>query len=196
MSPKVGMEPLRRQQIILAAKDCMLQYGFGHFSIKDVAESATLSTGVIYHYFKNKQDLLVQVLKESFSDTEETVREAVEKHTAFEGKFKSYLEAVADVPKQNPDFYLILLNYIAQSPYNEEVQPLITKFFDHLRTFLEEILEEGVEQDILHPETKPVLSHLVMSQAMGLAFQEQLLPLDNVEYLREEFVRLFQKYIE
>lgn len=41
-----------------AAFDCIAQKGYGNFSLKDVADKATLSKGIIHYYFKNKGELL------------------------------------------------------------------------------------------------------------------------------------------
>ncbi|MFC5711582.1 TetR/AcrR family transcriptional regulator [Thalassorhabdus alkalitolerans] len=197
MSPKVGMEPIRRKQVIEAAKACMLSKGFDHFSIKDVAEKAQLSTGVIYHYFKNKQDLYVHVLKDSFGETELMVREAVTKENSYRDKFSAYLEVVAAVPEDNPDFYIILLNYLAQSPYNDDVKQIISKFLINLQGFIEDILQHGVNEGRLTPLEQKTISQMITSQAMGLAFQGMLLPQEErSSVLKDEFIRIFKQYVD
>jgi AcrR family transcriptional regulator len=55
----------RRQQIISGALVIFSQKGFEEATIKDIAQAAGIgSPGLIYHYFKDKADLLRQVLKE------------------------------------------------------------------------------------------------------------------------------------
>ncbi|MFB5663255.1 TetR/AcrR family transcriptional regulator [Alteribacillus sp. HJP-4] len=195
MSPKIGMEPIRRKQAIDAAKVCILNHGFAHFSIKDVAKEAGISTGVLYHYFQNKQDLLVQVLKETFAETEQSVRKAVDSNPSFESKFTAYLETVVHVPENNPSFYLLLLNYLAQSPYNEDVRELVQKFFGNLTSYLDTILFLGVQENKLSELQAGTLSRLIIGQAMGLAFQENLHPHEKMKEHRQEFVRIFQHYL-
>ena len=56
---------LRRQQIIDGALEAFSAKGFAGASNKDIAEAARIgSPGLIYHYFKDKLDLLHQVLLE------------------------------------------------------------------------------------------------------------------------------------
>ncbi|RXJ02754.1 TetR/AcrR family transcriptional regulator [Anaerobacillus alkaliphilus] len=197
MSPKVGMEPIRRQQIIEAAKQCIVAKGLPHFSIKDIAKEAKLSTGVIYHYFENKDDLLVDVLKSSFSETEQLVQKNVDQATSYHEKIQAYLETVAEVPDQNPDFYLILLNYLSQAPYNDELKRVISRFFLNLGEFIEGILKIGFKEGVIKKvETKPV-ANLILSQAMGIAFY-YLVTNETVskEKINRDFVEIFKKYIE
>jgi len=55
----------RRQQIIDGALEVFAHKGFEKATNKDIAEAAGIgSAGLIYHYFKDKNDLLVQVLEQ------------------------------------------------------------------------------------------------------------------------------------
>lgn len=55
---------LRRQQIFSGALACFERKGFHETSITDIAESAGISSGLIYQYFNDKRDLLFQVILE------------------------------------------------------------------------------------------------------------------------------------
>ncbi|MCT8140050.1 TetR/AcrR family transcriptional regulator [Anaerobacillus sp. CMMVII] len=197
MSPKIGMEPIRRQQIIEAAKHCIVTKGLPHFSIKDIAKTAKLSTGVIYHYFENKDDLLVDVLKDAFAQTEALVKKNVDEANDYKTKMNAYLETVAKVPEENPDFYLILLNYLAQAPYHEELKRMITRFFQNLGQFIESILQIGYQEGVIKKVETGTAANLILSQAMGIAFYylitNEKLQRDNIN---RDFVEIFKKYIE
>lgn len=198
MSPKIGMEKIRRQQIIEAAKQCIVTQGLPHFSIKDIAKQANLSTGVIYHYFENKNDLLVDVLKDSFSKTEQLVQENVNEANNYHGKMNAYLETVAKVPEENPDFYIILINYLAQAPYHEQLKSVIHRFFDNLGAFIEGILEIGFKEGVIKKQNKRAIASLILSQAMGIAFYYLIAdqPSMNKNEINLEFTEIFKKYIE
>lgn len=197
MSPKIGMEPIRRQQIIEAAKQCIVAKGLPHFSIKDIAKEANLSTGVIYHYFENKDDLLVDVLKAAFAETEHLVKTNVEKATSYQEKIEAYLETVSKVPDQNPDFYLILLNYLAQAPYNDDLKRVITRFFGNLGQFIEGILHIGFKEGAIKKVATKPIANLILSQAMGIAFY-YLVTNETItkEQINQDFIEIFKKYIE
>jgi TetR/AcrR family transcriptional repressor of bet genes len=60
--PKVGMEPIRRDQIRRAAAKLIAKHGFDRTTLRDVAQAAKISTGMINHYYPNKIALLVDVL--------------------------------------------------------------------------------------------------------------------------------------
>ena len=107
--PKLGMELIRKEQVIKATERCIIEKGLSNMSIKDIASKANVSTGIIYHYFKNKEDLLLQVIKESFGKSHKKVMETVEPLNSFSDKLNKHIENINAVPKENPDFYSVLL---------------------------------------------------------------------------------------
>ena len=60
--PKLGMGPIRREQICRAAAVVIAREGFAGSTMRMVAEEAGVSTGMLNHYFANRQDLLTQAL--------------------------------------------------------------------------------------------------------------------------------------
>lgn len=49
-----------RQKIINAADKCFTKKGMGHTQIKDICREAGVSIGTFYHYFENKDDLILK----------------------------------------------------------------------------------------------------------------------------------------
>ncbi len=60
--PKLGMGPIRREQICRAAAVVIAREGFAGTTMRMVAEEAGVSTGMLNHYFANRQDLLINAL--------------------------------------------------------------------------------------------------------------------------------------
>jgi AcrR family transcriptional regulator len=56
------MGPIRREQICRAAATVIAREGFAGTTMRMVAEEAGVSTGMLNHYFANRQDLLTQAL--------------------------------------------------------------------------------------------------------------------------------------
>jgi TetR/AcrR family transcriptional repressor of bet genes len=61
--PKLGMGPIRREQICRAAATVIAREGFSGTTMRVVAEEAGVSTGMLNHYFANRQDLLIHALQ-------------------------------------------------------------------------------------------------------------------------------------
>ena len=57
-APKGGREEDRRRTILRAAIEVFARKGYHGCRIADVAREAGVAYGLVYHYFKNKEELL------------------------------------------------------------------------------------------------------------------------------------------
>ena len=54
----------RREAILAAARECFFKDGFEATTISQIADNVELSTGTLYLYFKNKEEIYVSILEE------------------------------------------------------------------------------------------------------------------------------------
>ncbi len=66
--PKLGMETLRRRQLIEATIDTIHEVGFANASLQSIARRAGVSPGLVAHYFRDKEGLLEATLRQLSSD--------------------------------------------------------------------------------------------------------------------------------
>ena len=78
--PKVGMRPIRRKQLVEAAIATIHQHGFASATVARIARTAGVSSGIVHHYFADKDELLFatiwELLAELRRDTVDRQREA------------------------------------------------------------------------------------------------------------------------
>lgn len=73
--PKVGMQPIRRQQLIDATLAAVNELGFAETSISQIAQRAGVSTGIISHYFGGKNGLIEATMRYLLQQLGKTVAE-------------------------------------------------------------------------------------------------------------------------
>jgi TetR/AcrR family transcriptional repressor of bet genes len=61
--PKRGMKPIRRQQLIDAVIASIHEHGFSNTTVARIARRAGVSTGIVHHYFTDKDDLLFATMQ-------------------------------------------------------------------------------------------------------------------------------------
>jgi len=76
--PKVGMEPIRRQQLIEATIAALSRYGFADATISRISKEAGVSTGIIHHYFASKGDLLEATMRTLLEQLRQDVAKRLE----------------------------------------------------------------------------------------------------------------------
>ncbi len=62
--PKVGMQPIRRRQLIDATLETINDVGLHYATIAQIAKRAGVSTGIISHYFGDKNGLLEATMRD------------------------------------------------------------------------------------------------------------------------------------
>jgi len=66
--PKLGMQPIRRRQLIQATLEAIDEAGLADATIARIAKRAGVSTGIISHYFAGKDGLLEATMRHVQSD--------------------------------------------------------------------------------------------------------------------------------
>jgi TetR/AcrR family transcriptional regulator, transcriptional repressor of bet genes len=61
--PKLGMAPIRRQQLVEAAIVVIHELGFANATVARIARRAGISAGLVHHYFRDKDDLLFATMR-------------------------------------------------------------------------------------------------------------------------------------
>nr|WP_298249681.1 transcriptional regulator BetI [uncultured Halomonas sp.] len=71
--PKVGMEPIRRQQLIKATMAAIDEVGLADVTVARIARHAGVSAGIISHYFGGKDGLLEATMRQILTDLGDAV---------------------------------------------------------------------------------------------------------------------------
>jgi len=66
--PKLGMAPIRRRQLIEAAIAVIHEDGFAQATVARIARRAGVSSGIVHHYFADKDDLLFNTMRALLAD--------------------------------------------------------------------------------------------------------------------------------
>lgn len=53
----------QRERILVAAQQCFIEYGFQAASMASIADTAKMSPGLIYRYFKGKNEIIVAIIE-------------------------------------------------------------------------------------------------------------------------------------
>jgi AcrR family transcriptional regulator len=176
------LEEIRKEQVLNATKKLIIDKGYSNFSMKDVASEMEMSTGMIYHYFENKEELLLKVLKYSFTNPYQKVMETVNPLKDFLEKLSIYFDNVSDSQITSSDFWSLLINYLGQVEYAPDISHILRKFMKNIREFVDDIFQLGIEQGTISEETKKDFSALIIGASMGLAFQHLIDP-DSIDLI-------------
>ncbi|MCF8462059.1 MAG: TetR/AcrR family transcriptional regulator [Flavobacteriales bacterium] len=164
----------RKAQILEAALEVFAKHSFQGASISEVAIKANVSKGLIYNYFKSKEEILKVIIHDLFDELVEKMQ--IDSNQAMTREdFVSFIDISIDEVVANPDrwkLYMSLSLQPAVTPLLMEemmpkVQPLLTRLNNY---FMEQghddplammryysAIMDGVQMHILlDPENFPV----------------------------------------
>ena len=186
----------RREEILQASLHLFATKGFHGTSMRDIARSADITEGLIYHYFENKRDLFRAIIDEySFLPLLRTLPQLAEQLD-----LRALLIVLArgffDVLRQNTELTRLLLQEVQVFP--EEKEAFFADAVGESIQELSQILEARMN-DRARAKVDPDISARLFFNSLLAFFVEQeilggkhLLPVDERSYI-EHLVDMFVK---
>jgi len=124
--PKVGMQPIRRGQLIQATLEAVDQVGLNDASIALIARLAGVSTGIISHYFKDKNGLLEATMRHLMMALGEAVsrRQKAQADNSPRSRLRAVIEGNFDASQINTPATKTWLAFWASSMHHPQLRRL------------------------------------------------------------------------
>lgn len=102
-----------RKKIIDAASDILVKEGYENLSIRKIANKIEYSPGIIYHYFKDKAEIVAFVVEQGYGNILKRIStvplDAENPDKTIENTLRAYIELMLEIPEQ---FRAVLMNDI------------------------------------------------------------------------------------
>ena len=149
-------QPDKRRRILDAAVKVFAQFGFYNSKVSQVAKEAGVADGTIYLYFKNKDDILIQVFIDSIDeilrrqeDALAGIEDPIEKLSTFA---RVHFDSVAESPAL-AEVLTVELRQSSKFMRNTDMKP-----FGRYLAMIAHIVEEGQEQGAFARGANPRLA--------------------------------------
>jgi len=132
----------RRKTILRAAVEVFARKGYHGCRIADVAREAGVAYGLVYHYFRNKEELLQLVFETGWGGFISRIRDAAEASAPLEQKIGRIAQVAFEAYRIDPRGVRVLVLEFARSPSAgeanrrtafAEVLGIITRMFERAR---------------------------------------------------------------
>jgi len=117
--PKLGMGPVRRNQLIEAAISSLHDYGYADTTVARIAKKAGVSSGIVHHYFDGKDDLLFATMRHMLRVLRAETLNNLKQATTPRARLSAIVEANFAPSQYSPDVmsaWLALYGSARQSP--------------------------------------------------------------------------------
>lgn len=159
--PKVGMQPLRRKQLIDATIAAIHENGYADATMARIAKKAGISSGLISHYFGGKHELLAATMRSLLTDLRRLVVARLQAAVTPVQRVEAVVLANFDDTQSAPEVVASWLAFWAQVPHDPELARLQNIYLRRLRSNLRAALRPVVLSNADLEELVEVLGSLI-----------------------------------
>ena len=163
-------EPVRRAQLLKAARKVFRAKGYDGASVSEIVREAGVAQGTFYLYFPSKKDAAVSLRDGLMETMARAVATALESRTSFEDRLESLIAAGFKVARRNAD--LFRLAFIGADETHPEMHSESKEHASFLRA-LTDLFTDAVdsgEMEEMDPEIAARLAIGLLQHAMIEAF--------------------------
>lgn len=164
---------ITKKKIMDAGLKLFASKGFAFTSIKEIAEVAGISTGLIYCHYASKEELYCSLIFETVKELEKAIRNLNTHESPVQALADLTTELFNDISdNENLSCYFLL---ISRSTLEKEAIPQIAKLEEFRKTILElydrvsKLIKEGQKLDKFKQEDPYKLTLLYFSTIQGIA---------------------------
>ncbi len=155
--PRAADYDEKRRLLLHACADLFARQGYDRTSINDIAAACNVSKALIYHYYPNKEQLLVDIIRRHLADLLESVEAAVRKSDQA-GRLRAIVHALLEAYRDADALHKIQVNELSRLP--EESQTELKAVERQLVMIFSEALVHAVPALGNSPFLKPVTMSL------------------------------------
>lgn len=161
-------EPEKRRAILHAAVRVFAEKGYHGCRIADVARSAGVAYGLVYHYFRSKEELLESVFAEQWAILVNALRAIDQGPGTAPEKLEAMLRFVFDVFKTAPSAVRVLILEVARTPHALRAGST-RETFEAAVGIVAEVVRGGQARGEIRGDLDPVISAASVLGALELA---------------------------
>jgi AcrR family transcriptional regulator len=150
-----------RKDILEAALKVFCEKGYKEASTREIAKRADVSKGLIYFYFKDKQEIYLELASNHLMDFERWIK-SVPKDEPL-AALENYINSMFQVATKKKKLILLLL----KEQDMEFIQEHSRTFTNHQKELLVNILRSGEERGIFRPTNHEETALLIISATRG-----------------------------
>jgi len=162
---------LRRTQLTKATYRVVSKKGYYNFTIRDIANEAGLSTGLVHYYFKDKDELLLTLLKEMNSNLRNFLTKELEHKDDPADKLLTFIDQAFSLVEREKDYFYVIIDFWTQVNHNPRISKANARLYQSYRDECAAVLTEGVKKGIFVDMDIHYTATMIISIVQGLIIQ-------------------------
>ena len=145
MSPKVGVAPRRRAQIVHATIRCLARAGYSGLTMKTVAREAGVSQGILHYYFADKRAILVAALDAVTADLDRRVAAAQARGARdARARLRALVTACLRLALEEREFWVVFVEFWGEMMHDARLREINAALYRRMRRQIGALVAEGI----------------------------------------------------
>lgn len=189
MTPRLGVGPVRREQIVRATIRCLARDGYAGLTMKRVAVEAAVSQGILHYYFRDKAAMLAAAARRVTADLDRRVAvEARNAHGAH-ARLRAVIRACLETAVESRDFWTVFIEFWGEALHDRRLAAVNREAYARARRLIGAALARGVADGEFRrvdaEEAAAVILGLLDGLSLQLTFDRGLMTLPRAARLAE-----------
>jgi TetR/AcrR family transcriptional regulator len=162
----------RREEILDAAQRVFFEKGLSAATVDEIAQTAELSKGTLYLYYKSKEDLYLAVMMRGTQVLFDMLTDVAKKEASVPETLMRFADAYIEYFNKHRNYFR-MLHFLQTPQFHKQVSEEMKQTCDALNQdvwdLANSVLKRGIDEGILRPELNPVeVSIIFWSSATSL----------------------------
>jgi AcrR family transcriptional regulator len=190
----------RRAQILEAFYRCISKYGLQNSTIKRIAQEAGVQPSILYHYFRDRDQLLEKLLKKVLGDLTDSYISKTSGCVDSQTRFDKTIDFMYGPEMLNKKFANFFYNCIAEAQRKPRIRKSLRKSWQPGRDILSGLILEIGKASGLSAAQARDLGDVIFAIQDGLQLQRDIYgtraPLKKMPQLIKDLVRTYASKAE
>jgi TetR/AcrR family fatty acid metabolism transcriptional regulator len=181
----------KRQLILDSAIKVFARTGYHGSRVSDIAREAGIAYGLVYHYFKNKEEILDTIFDEQWTAFLEALEAIAEGSSSTENKLLSIAGLILNAYRVRSDWVRVLVFEIQRSPRfanPEQIQAVGAAF-----RMVARVLRDGQKSGELREDLDPDVACFVFVGGLDIVVTSRVLNVIEIEGGPQQEAQYFLK---
>lgn len=152
----------------------MAEFGYHHAQISRIAKAAGVADGTVYLYFKNKEDILISVLRRTIGQIVAKGQERLNQEQTAEGKLRAVVSLYFNELGSDANLALVTQVHLRQVEANirREIGAIMKPFYNAL----DDIISQGIQEGVFRPQINHRIARRMIFGTMDETVTAWVLP--------------------
>ncbi|MCC6549722.1 MAG: TetR/AcrR family transcriptional regulator [Ignavibacteriaceae bacterium] len=179
-----------KQKILNAAVDLISEKGYHDVAVREICERAGVTKPVLYYYFKDKEDVLAELIREGNRRFHDLIDKNIRPDDPFEKQLEGLFFVYIQYAEENFSHIAIAIN-VELSPLPEKIKSLSREKTLEVTERILPVFSQGRKEGLFGPDDDLTMLASSFTSPLSFFILQCVLHHDPITRMREDLNRYY-----